>query len=267
MKLGICYRPHLHKKFLSSILNEVSILEIMPEVTDVIDMKEIAELCFNKNIEMGLHCLRTSLFSPEGVQKQMLEKYFYISEYIHSKYFSDHIAISYYHQYYLTSVQPISYTPSNIEVFKNNYDLLKQYFSDSILIENITQHEPKPDSSMTESNFIRSITDEIEEVEILFDVTNMYITSKNLGIEFSKYVENFPFDKIKVIHVSGLTIKEGRYLDTHSEKLSSEILAVVDSIKDKCTNLEYVLVERDFNINSEKDVLDDLKELASIFKE
>lgn len=91
MKIGICYRPHLHKKFLNTILDNISILEIMPEVTNVADMREITDLCLNRDIDMGLHCLRTSLFSPEGVQTQMLERYFYISEYINSKYFSDHI--------------------------------------------------------------------------------------------------------------------------------------------------------------------------------
>lgn len=76
MKIGICYRPHLHKKFLNTILDNISILEIMPEVTNVADMREITDLCLNRDIDMGLHCLRTSLFSPEGVQTQMLERYF-----------------------------------------------------------------------------------------------------------------------------------------------------------------------------------------------
>lgn len=266
MKIGICYRPHLHKKFLNTILDNISILEIMPEVTNVADMREITDLCLNRDIDMGLHCLRTSLFSPEGVQTQMLERYFYISEYINSKYFSDHIAISYYHQYYLTSVQPISYSPSNIEVFKNNYDTLESYFSTSILLENITQHRLHPDSSMTESKFISTLTDEIKDIEILFDITNMYITSKNLNIEFDRYIKDFPFEKVKVMHVSGLTIKENQYFDTHSESLGSEILTAVDKIKDKCINLEYVLIERDFNVNSEKDILNDLEALKSLFR-
>ncbi|MCL2114154.1 MAG: DUF692 domain-containing protein [Streptococcaceae bacterium] len=257
MKFGICYRPYLHKKFLEKIVEEISFIEIMPEVTNVSEMSEIKYFCQQNNIDMGLHCLKSSLFSPEGPQKEMLEKYFYLSEYLNSKYFSDHIAISHVNDVYLTSVHPIKYTEKNIKVFQNNLSEIQKYFPKNFYVENITQNKLLEGSEIAESQFINKLNQ-----DLLFDLTNIYITAKRNNIAFDKYIENYPFDKVKVMHISGLSVDDdGIYHDIHSENFDEEIRQVLQSVKNKLINLEIVLIERDFNISSADDILKDLKML------
>jgi uncharacterized protein (UPF0276 family) len=255
MKFGICYRPYLHKKFLENILNEISFIEIMPEVTNIVEMKAIKEFCQIHNIDMGLHCLKSSLFSPEGPQTEMLEHYFYVSEFLNSKYFSDHIAISHVNDVYLTTVQQISYTQENISIFENNLPEIQKYFQKNFYIENITQNNLLSNSEMTESQFICQLNQ-----DLLFDLTNMYITAKRNKIDFDKYTENYPFDRVKVMHVSGLSIdSDGIYHDIHSDNLGEEIRQLLKKIKPKLTHLEIVLIERDFDISRNNDILGDLQ--------
>ncbi|MBG9366841.1 MULTISPECIES: DUF692 family multinuclear iron-containing protein [unclassified Streptococcus] len=264
MKIGVCYRPHIHNQFLDLLVKNVNFLEIMPEITDIKDMKHIKELSGLNNIDLGLHCLRTSIFSPEGPQEDMLDKYFYVSEFLNSKYFSDYIAYSYIDNVYLTAVQQIEYNDRSLEIFQNNLPTIAEYFPENFLIENITQTELTNDQ-YTESEFIDKVI-QSTNVSLMLDITNMYITCKRNNKDFKQYVESYPFDKVKVMHVSGLTIDErGVYQDTHFNNLDDEILEAVKYVKPFLTNLEYVLVERDFNVNSAEDILNDVNALKDIF--
>lgn len=265
MKLGICYRPNLHKKFLSDFIDEISAIEIMPDIMLVKEMENLRDLCQQKNIDIGLHCLKSSLFSPEGPQINELENYYYVYQYLDAKYFSDHIAYSHYKNRYLSSVAPIEYSEKNIEVFKNNFSVLKEYFSNNFLIENITQYHLFSESEFSESQFIRKITESCS-VDLMFDLTNMYITSKRNGLEFEDYIREYPFDRVKVLHVSGIFVdKNGLYQDTHEADLEDEILSLLEKLKDKMINLSYVFVERDFNVEKKEDILRDIKQLKRIF--
>jgi uncharacterized protein (UPF0276 family) len=267
MKIGICYRPYLHKKFLKEIIDKISFIELMPDIMTVSETNFIKDICYSKKIDMGLHCLRSSLFSPEGPQMDKVENYYYFSEYIHSKYFSDHIAYSSYRERYLTSVQPIRYNDKNLFVFQNNMTELRKYFPKNFSIENITQNTLFSESIYSESTFIRKLTEQQEDITLLFDLTNMYITAKRNNIPFEKYILNYPFDKVKIVHVSGLyKDKHGIYQDTHSTNFDEEILIPLRMLKSKMSNLEYLLVERDFNVNSPDDILGDLEKLKEIFE-
>lgn len=234
----------------------------MPEITSIEEIKYIREFGKRHDIEFGLHCLKSSLFSPEGPQKEMLEKYFFVSEFLNSNYFSDHIAISHINDTYLSSVHPITYTTKNLDIFNNNLREVSKYFPRNFYIENITQNKLLDGSEMSESDFINELNQ-----EILFDITNMYITCKRNSIKFEDYLKNFPFEKVKVLHISGLTIDDkGIYHDVHSENLNSEILSVLSNLREELKNLEYVLIERDFNVNSKEDILNDLMSVREIFE-
>jgi uncharacterized protein (UPF0276 family) len=267
MKIGICYRPYLHKKLLDKFIDKISLIEIMPDIMSVPEMEFIKNICETRNIDMGLHCLRSSLFSPEGPNIELLENYFYVNKYVKSKYFSDHIAYSHINGKYLTSVHAIQYIDRNIQVFENNMEVLNKYFPEDFSIENITQNVLEKGSSYSESEFIKEITEKTG-VSLLFDLTNMYITACNNGIEFDEYIQHYPFDKVRIVHVSGLTKDiKGIYHDVHSENFDDEILGLLMRVKDKMTNLEYVLIERDFNINNEEDILNDINSLQNVFEQ
>lgn len=265
MKFGICYRPNLHSKFLEDIISNIDLLEIMPEVTSVKEMKKIKKISKLHNISLGLHCLKSSLFSPEGPQLKELEKYFYIFEYLNAIYYSDHIAVSHINGKYLTTVNPIEYNQKYINVFKNNLNSLKDFFApEDILIENITQNK-LIEAEYSESQFIDKIFNQTN-ISCLLDITNQYVTAKRNNISFEKYIKNYPFDSVKVVHVSGFLIDEmGIYRDTHSKDLSNEILEVVSFLAPKLSNAQYILVERDFNVNCPEDIVRDLNALKSIF--
>lgn len=264
VKFGICYRPNLHNKFIEKIMPEIDFVEIMPDITSLEDLRQIKEQCAKYGIGMGMHCLKSSLFSPEGAQLSEIENYFYMAEFANTEYYSDHIGISHFQDRYLSSIRQIPYTQKNIDIFCTNYKEISKIFRNNVLIENITQFDLFKSSELTESQFIEEIVANTN-VELLFDFTNMYVTARNNNIDFLEYCDEYPFEKVKVVHVSGLDIDDrGIYQDNHSKDFDEEVITNLNQIKNRM-NPEYILVERDFNVITEKDILNDVFTLKSIF--
>ena len=64
MKVGICYRPAIHSEYIEEIIEEIDILEVMPDVMDIEESKFIKKLAKEKNISIGIHTLKYSIASP-----------------------------------------------------------------------------------------------------------------------------------------------------------------------------------------------------------
>lgn len=266
IKIGVCYRPVIHKEYIEDLIDYIDVLEITPEILTVEELKFITDLCNEKSVDMTLHCLRSSLFSSEGYEDEEIKNYFFINEYINAKYFSDHIAYSHKHGHYLSTVQAIPYTQKNIDVFKKNILNILNIFDNNILIENITQREFFKSSEMRESEFIAEVIKQVDnnKVKLLLDVTNMFITTKNNELDFFEYLEGYPLDKVECIHLSGYEVTEsGVYQDTHSKPLDSEIIKIADYILQQTTP-KYLIIERDFNIYKLEDILEDIHSIKRL---
>lgn len=264
-KLGICYRPWLHDKCFDKIIDKIEAIEVMPDVTDWKHLLKIKNISKERNISLTTHCLKSSLAQNEGYQKENLKNYLLENEFLDSMYYSDHAAFSYYEDKYLSTVQPISFNEKNLEILSNSLNEISNNFKREILIENIVNKNLKKENTMTESTFFNKLMKRTtKKVKLLFDLTNMIVTAQNNKISFEKYIDNYPLEDIKSIHVSGFTIDKNnnKFLDSHNVNINSYQQNVLKNILKK-SNPEFVFVERDFNVGSSKEVLEDLYTLKS----
>ncbi|EIT86024.1 hypothetical protein A374_06881 [Fictibacillus macauensis ZFHKF-1] len=262
MKIGLCYRDFIHEEWIEGIFPHIDFIEIMPDITDVKTMKKLVELSNYHKVSIGIHSLKSSLGSKEGVHTPSLNKYFFQHHYCNAEYFSDHAAFSHLQGKYLSTVFPISYSKKSVEILAKNLETVKEYFPDLILVENITQNQLSSDNELTEAQFFKTLMDVTsKEIKLMFDVTNAYVTSFNNNISFTDYINEYPFDDVICVHVSGFTrLKNGFLRDSHANGLDQEILDSLKLILKKC-NPKYLLLERDFGVHSLEDTLIDIQKL------
>lgn len=138
-----------------------------------------------------------------------------------------------------------------------NLDKLNGYFEQiPVLVENITQYK-LINKEKSEGNFFKSIS---ERNALLLDITNLYVTAKSNNLAPNKYIKEFPLDRVQTVHISGLSYDEDNSLiDSHSEPLNQEILEFLKENISYFTNIKYLLVERDFNIETKEDILEDIE--------
>lgn len=262
MKVGICYRPTIHSEYIEEIIDEIDILEVMPDVMDIEESKFIKKLAKEKNISIGIHTLKSSIASPYGLSEDDVEKYFFASKYMNAVYFSDHIAFSHIENIYLSTVFPIEYTDINKKIVLRNLNKLNTYFEKiPVLVENITQYK-LVNKNKSEGEFFKSIS---KQNDILLDITNLYVTAKSNKLDYDDYIKEFPLDKVQVLHISGVTYDHNNNaIDSHSTNINEDMLDFLARHLIHFKNLKYILVERDFNINKKEDILNDIKNLKNI---
>ncbi|WP_234399705.1 DUF692 family multinuclear iron-containing protein [Paenibacillus popilliae] len=98
---------------------------------------------------------------------------------------------------------------------------------------------------------------------MLLDITNLYINSVNFKYNACNFFDNLPKDKINVVHISGFKNEPGFLIDSHSEPLNKEVLALLNYVLKKAP-VEKVILERDLNLESLNDVRNDLEIVKSM---
>lgn len=112
---------------------------------------------------------------------------------------------------------------------------------------------------MSEIEFIKKMLKH-DNIYLLFDVTNLYINSINLGFNAIDYIDELPREKIKYLHVSGCHESSGMLVDSHSQPINKEVWDLLEYIKIKFP-IEGVILERDINYESYNDVRADINKL------
>jgi|SRR5690625_846009 len=262
MKVGLCYRDSIHEPYIQDLIKYIDVLELMPDVTRFRETNFLMELCKQNNVDIGIHCLRSSLGSKEGFFVPAIEQYAIYNEYVNSIYYSDHAAFSHLHGKYLSSVNAIDFSNKSAQLMANNINNLSTYFSTDILIENITQNNLSKNNRISESAFFRKVMELTNsKAKIMFDVTNAYVTALNNNIPFERYIEDFPFEDIVCLHVSGYErYGNGLLRDSHSRDLDSTILEATNYVINN-SKPDMILLERDFNVTSLGDTLRDLEKI------
>lgn len=265
MKIGLCYRDFIHEEWIEEIIPHLDFIEVMPDITDAKALERLVNLSKQHNISMGIHTLKSSFGSKEGVHIPSLNNYYFQHHYCNAEYFSDHAAFSHIQGRYLSSVFPIPYSKKSAEVLSENLKKVREYFPDLILVENITQNQLNLDDELTESLFFKTLMELTpEEIKLMFDVTNAYVTAFNNNIPFGEYIKDYPFEDVICVHVSGFKrLDNGQLRDSHSNHIDKDIVEATKYVLKKCSP-KYLLLERDFEVYSLEDTLKDIRILREL---
>ena len=142
----------------------------------------------------------------------------------------------------------IGYTVSpicNHDTFQQvmrSLDSCKREYSVPTILENGPVYLHYPDCEMTESEFLRTITEKTG-TKLLLDLTHFLITCRNTGRNPLIEIEDFPVERVHEVHISGLVKEEGVYWDNHATLAPSIIYKLLSEVLSRVTpaaiTLEY----------------------------
>jgi uncharacterized protein (UPF0276 family) len=191
--------------------------------------------CDNLNIE---YLLRT---------KELVDEYNPI-------FISDHLAWNSIDGEYLHDLLPFPYCLESFDILASKIAKIQDTLKRQILIENPALYVSFPESKIFEADFLNMLTAKTG-CGILLDITNLYISSINIGIDSYLYLKNLDISKVHEINISGFEkSNDGVLLDTHSKRPQKEVIDLL-----KFFNLNYnsrpTLIEYDENIPNLSDLL------------
>jgi uncharacterized protein len=82
---------------------------------------------------------------------------------------------------------------------------------------------------MSEGEFLRELSRRTG-CGILFDVENLYVNARNLGVDAGAFIEALPADAVKEYHLAGYSVRDGCLVDTHDHPVYREVWELYERV-------------------------------------
>ena len=139
---------------------------------------------------------------------------------------SDHLTWSSIGGTYLHDLLPLPFTKEAADHVVGRIEAIQDTLRQQILIENASTYLEFNHSELSECEFMVDIA-ERSGCGILLDVNNIYVNSRNHGIDAISYIESVPESVVQEIHLAGHTVNkfdDGEVLiDTHDQRVCDDV--------------------------------------------
>ncbi len=208
------------------------------------------------------HSLDLSLGSAEGIDEAYLEKLAELIDRVRPPWFSDHIAFTRSGGVSIGHLAPVPFTKEACKTIVRNITRVKTEITTPLILENITYNVRFHSHEMSEGEFVRRVLEETD-CGMLLDVTNLYINSINLGIDWRTFLDEIPTDRVVQLHFVG-SRKHGRQLiDAHADRTEDEIWNVFREVSVRC-DIKGAILERDEDFPDFRELVTELETARSI---
>lgn len=189
-------------------------------------IQTLDEVC--KLYPISLHGVGLSLGSYDELNWQHLKKLRELINRINPCLVSEHLSWSSIHGRYLNDLLPLPYTQEALDHLVLRIQQVQDYLKRQILIENISAYVCYPESEMPEYEFLRQVALK-SGCGILLDINNLYVNSRNLGVDTNAYLNAMPTESIQEFHLAGFT---STTIDMNEVLVDSHNRAVMPAVWD-----------------------------------
>jgi uncharacterized protein (UPF0276 family) len=165
-----------------------------------------------------LHGVGLSLGSTDPLNLDYLSRLKSLMERIEPACVSDHLAWISSGGRYVHDLLPLPYTEEALDHCIERVKQTQDFLGCRLMIENPSSYMAYVDSEMTEWEFLQSLVAETD-CDLLFDVNNVYVSSRNLGFNPIEYLYALPEGRVKEIHLAGYEEQNDFLFDTHGYRV------------------------------------------------
>lgn len=175
---------------------------------------------------VSLHGVGLSLGSADPLNKEHLQQLQQVISRYEPGLVSEHLCWVSSEGRYLHDLLPIPYTKDMLQHVSDRIDQVQNVLRRQILIENVSAYLHFEESQMTEWAFLNALVRRTG-CGLLLDINNLYVNSRNLGINSDEYLVNIKADTVQEIHLAGFSIETALgqevLIDTHSQAVWPEV--------------------------------------------
>jgi uncharacterized protein (UPF0276 family) len=151
---------------------------------------------------VSLHGVCMSIGGPQPLDRAHLERFRSLVERYEPSLVSEHLAWSTHQTTYLNDLLPLPYTPESLARVCEHIDEVQEAIARPILLENPSTYLTFRESTISETDFIRSIVRRTG-CGLLLDVNNVFVSATNHGFSALDYLSDFPLSAVGEIHLAG----------------------------------------------------------------
>ncbi|MGX5736007.1 MNIO family bufferin maturase [Bosea thiooxidans] len=187
---------------------------------------------------VSLHGVCMSIGGPQPLDKVHLERFGSLVERYEPALVSEHLAWSTHETTYFNDLLPLPYTEATLARVCDHIDEVQERIGRPILLENPSTYVAFRESTMSETQFIRSIARR-SGCGLLLDVNNVFVSATNHGFSALDYLADFPLSQVGEIHLAGHAEQaddEGERLliDSHDGPVADAVWTLFEIVIGRC---------------------------------
>jgi hypothetical protein len=117
---------------------------------------------------------------------------------------------------------PFPYTQEALSHVAIRVEQVQEKLGRQLLVENLSSYLSFVHSEMSEGEFLAELSRRTG-CGILFDVENLYVNARNLGVDAEGFIMDIPATAVKEYHLAGYSVRDGCLVDTHDHPVAPEV--------------------------------------------
>jgi uncharacterized protein (UPF0276 family) len=117
---------------------------------------------------------------------------------------------------------PFPYTREALAHVVRRVEQVQERLGRQLLVENLSSYLSFAHSEMTEGEFLAELVQR-SGCGILFDVENLYVNTRNLGVDAKAFIDAIPREAVQEYHLAGYSMRDGCLVDTHDHPVYPEV--------------------------------------------
>jgi hypothetical protein len=205
---------------------------------------------------LALHGVSLSIGGTDPLNAEYLQQVRALARRIEPSWISDHLCWTGVNRTNLHDLLPLPWTEEALRHVVDRVRVVQDVLGAPILLENASSYVEFGASEMTEWEFLARVTEEAD-CQILLDVNNVYVSSRNHGFNPIEYIDALPRDRVRQIHLAGHTDNGDHVIDTHDAPVAPAVWALYGRALERFGPVP-TMIERDDNIPALDELLAEL---------
>jgi uncharacterized protein (UPF0276 family) len=176
---------------------------------------------------VSLHGVGMGLASVEPLDQTHLSAWRRLCDAVEPPAVSEHLCWNTASGMFINDLLPFPYTEAALHHVAGRVEQVQQALGRQLLVENLSSYLSFSHSEMTEGEFLAELSRRTG-CGILFDVENLYVNSRNLGVDAQAFIRSIPAEMVMEYHLAGYSVRDGCLVDTHDHPVCEEVWALYE---------------------------------------
>lgn len=128
----------------------------------------------------------------------------------------------------INDLLPFPYTQEALSHVAKRVKQVQEKLGRRMMVENLSSYLSFANSEMSEGEFLSELSARTG-CAILFDVNNLYVNARNLGVDAKAFIATLPVEAVAEYHLAGHSTGDGCLVDTHSTHVCTEVWELYDT--------------------------------------
>lgn len=203
-----------------------------------------------------MHGVSLSIGGPHALDPDYLRQIERLAARVNPAWISDHLCWSRGSAHQLHDLLPLPYTEESLQYVAGRVRQVQDVLQRPLVLENVSSYVRSARDDYSECQFLRALSED-SGCELLLDINNVYVSSRNHGFDAWAFIETLAPQTIRQLHLAGHSDYGDYVIDTHDHPVSDPVWALYQRTLEHLGPVA-TLLERDDHFPPLGELLDEL---------